>query len=76
MIDTVNTEEKKCGRDTIPKLDSEERESKDSVTVAITGTEIVSSSQVCKDMSDRKHMEKSANYKKRPSLHLGSQSYW
>ena len=60
QVDTVNTDEKKCGRDTIPKLDLEERESKDSVTVAITGTEIVSSSQVCKDMSDLKHMEKSA----------------
>ena len=44
QVDTVNTDEKKCGRDTIPKLDLEERESEDSGTVVITDTEIVSSS--------------------------------
>jgi hypothetical protein len=51
------------------KLDSEERESDDSVPVTITGTESVSSSQACKDVRDGKHAEKTAGYKKRPSLY-------
>ena len=68
-IKFLNTEEKKCGRDTIHKLDSEERESEDSVTVVNTGTEIISSSQACKDVSNCKHVQKAANSKKRPSLY-------
>ena len=48
----LNNEEKKSGCDMIPKFDSEERESEDSVTATIAGTEIVSSSQACKDAID------------------------
>ena len=67
--DMVPFEEKKCGHDTIPKLDSEERESEDSGTVASTDTEIVSSSQACNDVSDCKRVKKTADCNKRPSLY-------
>ena len=39
------------------------------MTVTITGTESVSSSQACKDVRDGKNAEKTTSYKKRPSLY-------
>ena len=48
QVDTVH--------DTIHEVDSEERESDDSSTVASTGTEIDSSPQACNDVSDHKYV--------------------
>ena len=43
QVDTVNNKPKKCGPDKSPELDSEERESEDSGTVASTGADTFSS---------------------------------
>ena len=64
-IQFLKTKEKKWDCGTIPKLDSEESDSEDSVTMTITGTEIISSSQPCKDVSDCKYAEKSGDCKKK-----------
>ena len=77
-INTVNTEEKKCGpdvngnndtKDMIPKLDPEERESEDlGTTMASTVTNIVSYSQASKNVSDHTRVVKAVECKERPSL--------